>query len=91
MKATINLDSFTYTIFKTKEDFDQDPYSPTSREKTRRLYERGLRPYMERYQYMFEPDRFPCIMIDLGTISNPNGADFINALYIYNFELIDEE
>ncbi len=91
MKAIINLDELEYTIFRSKEDFDQDPYSPVARDRARLLYEKGLRPYMERYQYPSEPLRFPCLMIDLGATPNPGGgADLINALFIYDFELVTE-
>ena len=33
-----------------------------------------------------EPERYPCLMKELATISNPNGADYAMLAYIYDFK-----
>ena len=33
-----------------------------------------------------EPERFPCLMKEIATIDNPNGADHVFISYIYDFE-----
>ena len=79
-KLIINLDGpnaldLAYTIFKTKADYESDPYSG--------LGMRGVR-------YDWAPAKFPCLMFDCGRMYNPNGPDEIKTLYIYDFEIKED-
>ncbi len=90
MKLTINLDrsDISYTEFKSKEDFDKDPYSPAGYARAREVFERGFTNHIKcPFRMSSEPERYPCLMIDCGTRPNPDGPDEIVALFIYDYEL----
>jgi hypothetical protein len=79
-KLIINLDGpdalgLAYCIFKSKEDFDSDPYAGKGHQ--------GLR-------YDWTPEKFPCLMFDCGVNRRENGPDEIKTLYIYDFNIVED-
>ena len=61
-----------WTIINSEEDF-------------LRRYPKPLHGHY-RPQPWHEPERYPVLMKELATISNPDGADHVFIAYIYDFE-----
>lgn len=68
-----------FNIFYTKEEWDNHPGSSKYM-----AYQWRCGTYQPAYYN--EPFYFPCICLEGPTISNPNGADWICAVFIYNFD-----
>jgi hypothetical protein len=94
-KLIINLDGpdalgLAYCIFKSKEDFDSDPYSPESYYRWAKMYEAGRAKPRDLPRYSYEPEKYPCLMIDCGTRRQLDGPDDLIPLYIYDFNIVDD-
>ena len=84
MKITFDLTENGGTIYRTKEEWEENPHSAIGFSKT---WKWGT--YLERYSN--EPDRFPCICFESGWRYCDNGPDEIITHFIYDFTIKEED
>ena len=75
-------------LFETREEFDEYRESLKGRSYTHQGRER---PIPNQKLWDEDPDSFPCLMLTAGEMSNPDGADWIVNLFLYDVDISEEQ
>lgn len=88
-RITATIGGYRYPILlENQEDLDEYREGLKGRSYTHQGRER---PIPNQKLWDETPERFPCLMLTVGEMSNPDGADWIVNMFMYDVEIHDEE
>lgn len=90
-KLSFDLDQLDYREFKTKEEYDADSYSSAGYDRWHNTRNQNKQYAGPCHRYSSDPIKFPCIQIEVKTWDNPNGPYEIDCVYIYDYELTEDD